>query len=434
MGHPELDLSRPLGLPGLPMPEITVEIPEDPETLKLQYEARLGTAATGITKLDEGVVHIVSGQLAGYLHHNWAVGYRANPINRTGDGPDDFKPRWKPIGSAYAWLAVAEQDPELMGNIRVNPETQLHEVDIARVPFGQLPNNPWVIENYTAATQAVTLIHHAVATGAPLNGAFLERSSAQIHSMWAYRHPEITETSDDEGEEAYRATQRLDYDDPEFTEVERNKDREHIVLTAELYAGVVRQLAQQQVPKPELAARINERLDHFLDTAARVGSVLFRRRSDRMPQAVETFTEQEVTAHATTLIDAVVGLVDGWEETSVRLTTEGDVVRSYARNHYLDIGDRDIKPSIVRYIARLRFTGANYEQLCGAGLEYCLGSYTTHFEAGIGSSRSVQNPRISSGVEHPFSTKPLDSHTNDRYALERAERILSRAQRELADA
>jgi hypothetical protein len=198
-------------------------------------------------RLSEEGVNQVSQRLAQWLHENWRNGYIAT--HRTGDGPDDFEPRWKSVGNDYTWLNAAKESAEYEKTLRYNQERGEYEVDIARVPFESLPNNPWIIDNWTAATQVVALIHHAIIVERPINVAFLEDAAAEVHRMWQYRHPEVRERGKDEAEERMRAIQRLAYEDPNFTEVERNKDREHVVLALKLYGEVYKEF-QTPTPKP----------------------------------------------------------------------------------------------------------------------------------------------------------------------------------------
>lgn len=376
--------------------------------LKTVYQARFGTAVAQLNKLDESSVHMVSARLASQLHENWVVGHIAS--RRTGEGPDDFEPRWKHVGDDRDWLKAAQVNPYFQRTLRQNPETYKYEVDIARIPFESLPNNPWVIDNNTAAIQSVVLVHYAIATNKPLDSKFLESASGEVHNMWAYRHPDVKQTAEDPGEEEARAIQRLLYDDPDFTEVERNKDREHVVLAAEMYASVSRQLLA-----PETSRRHYEfALGRVRNVASKVGALLSRR-SVAAPKTPEI--ERQLDQPIIELTTSVHELVAGWQESHIAITDSGNIVRTY-----------NPQPDSAPLTARLVYEGPGFQTVIGAELEHSHFPYSTFFYTNLRPDQGKGSAAIYFGEEHRYAPPgSLHSEVNNDAAVKCAQDLLQQA-------
>jgi hypothetical protein len=397
------------------------------ELLRLTYEARFNTAVIGLPRLEEPMVHGVIDRLAKQLHDNWVKQYIAT--HRTGDGQDDFMPRWKPVGNDTAWLAAAQKNPAFAGTVRFNARQDRHEVDIARVPFERLPNNPWAVENRVAAMQAVSVLHYALVTGTERRQTLLERVSADVHAMWVRRHPYVNERSDVPEEEVVRAVQRLDYDDERFTEAERNKDREHIVLAAELYAQAVH-MSARRFERPHLG--------NLVRAATAAGSALLQRLIKRPDAPARTdaaeavpLSAAEIAESAATMSTSFAALVnEDWQPTDTYITREGDMVRTFMwPANYASRPEHD--HHLPMYTVGLRYTGDQYQQLGGAELTHFYNPYDSTVRADMTSSRRATEPAVTYSFDHYHSLSATeDVQRNTSAALKYGQVILSCAERD----
>lgn len=216
-----------------------MEPPEPKEGMppKIQYQERFKAVGRSLKELSGLKVEETRRNLASRLHEDWRQGYIKD--NRTGEGPDDYKPRWKAAGNDEAWLARAQTDESIKRIYRKNPDTGADEADIAHASYDQLPDK-WQKENRDAASFAVDYIHSAATTGRSINDEFLEEAASAVHDAWRKRNDWVM------AEDQRDNPQRLDYSDPKFPESEKDKDREQVVLATE-YCTQARILEGSQI-------------------------------------------------------------------------------------------------------------------------------------------------------------------------------------------
>jgi hypothetical protein len=134
---------------GLPPPDMgTASDPDkiSPLAVREHYQERFLEAGQRIEELPEDDVGQVVSSLAPKFHESWQHTYIKD--HRTGEGSDDFTPRWKPVGDNSDWFAKAQADPRLRQITRQHPDTGIQEVDIARASFDELPAIPWKIDTH----------------------------------------------------------------------------------------------------------------------------------------------------------------------------------------------------------------------------------------------------------------------------------------------
>jgi len=378
--------------------------------LKAQYLQRLEKAATQIMPLDISQLPEVYKVLAPQLHQNWQREYAANPKNRTGDGKNDFLPRWKPAPGALAWLHARLADPATQRTVRFNPQTGESEVDIARTDFNDLPPIPWIIENQSAVMHAVTIVHRAVIIGEPLEELFLEEASSHVHEAWIHRNRYIKETAEDPAEEAVRAIQRLNYEHTDFTEEERNKDREHIALAAEAYARIGQQLqiAKDITKHSNKYSKLLRQSPHRLgQTVAHLAGLIYR---PEKPSPLHKTLHEDITNLSTT----VAQLAKGWPEVRLAIDEDGAFTRMYAM----------IRPDHKEsFVARITYKALDSDEVIGAELRssHC---YETFFYTKLPNNRQ-RKPYIYFGEDVPHSVDgPFAVQVNNETAIRRAKVLL----------
>lgn len=134
--------------------------------------------------------------LAGQLHDEW----RAPRIKEDGS----YEPRIKKTED-QEWIAEHGTD----------------EVDIANTAFPELPAD-WRAENQAAAETVMDLVFQAAKNGRPLDDAFIEEASAQVHDKWLERNGEW-------------APEELKKPFAELPEKEKEKDRVQVRKAIETF-------------------------------------------------------------------------------------------------------------------------------------------------------------------------------------------------------
>ena len=99
--------------------------------------------------------------VASRAHEDWRSGYRAT---------NGEKPRIKNTKDEI-WMRAHGTD----------------QVDIASLPYTELPSD-WQLENRLSAESAVDIVLTAVENNQPLDEAFIEKASNDLHSNWLGRN------------------------------------------------------------------------------------------------------------------------------------------------------------------------------------------------------------------------------------------------------
>jgi hypothetical protein len=118
------------------------------------------------------------------------------------------------------------------------PDGFIPKSDIQNLPHNELPQNR-KDENVRGVKAAVESIHNAIKNGEKIDLYWLERTAAEIHRKWLEQNHYVFDTQPGEKDYPLHSIQRLDYNDPQFSQQQKNKDRVQIMSILRKYVGAL---------------------------------------------------------------------------------------------------------------------------------------------------------------------------------------------------
>ena len=201
-------------------------MPENEEVgIETDYQQRLQTALARIDKeriadAPEDQISSWAKALASEFHENW---------RNTRKTPTGYEPRPK-LTKDYNWVNNARE--QLIPEYKHDPATCKDIVDIANLSFGSLPED-WQEENLKAAEFAVHYVVEAIRNNTD-NDSLLDNGGKAVNYKWIERHNH---------EPWVQADPALSegWSHPDFSSKQKEKDKEQVVLAAELIAKLFSQ-------------------------------------------------------------------------------------------------------------------------------------------------------------------------------------------------